>query len=223
MNHDDFAFEPIRGIPAVLPQGETLLWQGSPDWKAMALRGYFVRKVAVYFVILAMFRIGFGVTHGHTAGAILLSCVFLLALGGVAAGVLSMLAYLTSRSTVYSITSRRVLLRHGIAVPITMNIPFTLIESAGVTAFADGTGDIAMTLPKNQRVGYMITWPHLRPDKITQPEPAFRALADARQAADILAAALAAEAGSNAVRVDVEPEARAGAQTASRQHTAAAA
>ena len=32
MSHDDFAFEPRRGLPAVLPDGERLLWQGSPRW-----------------------------------------------------------------------------------------------------------------------------------------------------------------------------------------------
>ena len=192
MSHD-FDFEPIRGLPAVLPPGETLLWQGAPNWKALAVRGYHVRKVALYFLALLLFRIGFGVSHGHTAAAILLSCGFLLVLGSAAIGVLSLLAYLTGRSTVYSITSRRVLLRHGIAVPMTMNIPFTLIESAGVRTHADGTGDIALRLPEEQRVGYLITWPHLRPGRITQPEPAFRALPDARPAADILATALAAK------------------------------
>jgi hypothetical protein len=223
MNHDDFAFEPIRGLPAVLPEGETLLWQGSPDWKALAVRGYHVRKVAVYFLALAVFRLGLGVSQGHTPVAMLLSCAFLLALGGIAIGVLASLAYFNSRSTVYSITSKRVLLRHGIAVPMTMNIPFTLIESAGFLTYADGTGEVALRLPKDQRVGYLITWPHLRPGHITQPQPAFRALRDARQAADILAAALAEEAGSNAVRIDVEPAARPAAQAASRRHSAAAA
>ena len=28
-DHDDFAFEPVPGLPELLPQGETLLWQGS--------------------------------------------------------------------------------------------------------------------------------------------------------------------------------------------------
>jgi hypothetical protein len=223
MSHDDFAFEPIRGLPAVLPAGETLLWQGSPDWKRLAVRAYYVRTVGLYFVALALFRLGFGVTHGHAPSAILVSCAFLLALGGVAMGVLSFLAYLTGRSTVYSITSRRVLLRHGIAVPMTMNIPFTLIEAVGLKTYADGTGEIAFGLAKDERVGYLITWPHLRPGHITRPQPSFRALVDARQAAEILAAALAAEAGSNAVRVDVAAATAQPAQAAGRPHTAAAA
>ena len=190
MNHDDFAFEPIRGLPAELPTGEALLWQGSPRWQSLAVRGFHVRKVAVYFVALVFCRIGFGLANGHAASAILTSCAFLVGLGAVAIAVLSLLAYLSGRSTVYSITNRRILLRHGIAVPMTLNVPFTLIESAGVKTHADGTGEIALKLLPDQRVGYLITWPHLRPGHMTQPQPSFRALSDANQAADILGAAL---------------------------------
>ena len=32
-HHDDFAFEPVRGLPAVLPPGERMLWQGAPRWQ----------------------------------------------------------------------------------------------------------------------------------------------------------------------------------------------
>jgi hypothetical protein len=198
MSHDDFAFEPIRGLPAVLPEGESLLWQGIPRWRSLAVRGYQVRKVAVYFAALALCRIGFGIAHAHAWSAIWISCAFILTLGGVAIGVLSLLAYLNAASTVYSITDRRILLRHGIAVPVTMNIPFALIESAEFKAQADGTGEIAVRLVPEERVGYLITWPHLRPGRIARPEPSFRALADAHRAADILGAALAAHTRLNA-------------------------
>jgi hypothetical protein len=202
MNHDDFAFEPIRGLPALLPRGEVLLWQGAPDWKSLAVRGYHVRKVAVYFVALALGRICFGVANGHTASAIMISCALLLVMGSVAIAVLSLLAYLSGRSTVYSITSSRVLLRHGIAVPMTMNIPFTLIESAALKTYADGTGEIALSLSAEQRVGYLITWPHLRPGQITRPQPSFRALTDAPLAAQILGSALAADPGAGTIRIE---------------------
>jgi len=187
-----------------------LLWQGSPNWKPLAMRGYHVRKVAVYFCMLALWRIGFGITNGHTASAILISSAFIVALGCVAIGVLSLLAYWNGASAVYSITNRRVVLRHGIAVPLTMNIPFTLIESAGLKAYADGSGDIALALVRGQRAGYLITWPHLRPGHFTHPQPSFRAIPDPRKAAEILATALAADAGSNALRVefDAAPAAR---------------
>jgi hypothetical protein len=193
MSHDDFDFEPQRGLPATLPAGETLLWQGSPDWRSLAVHGYHVRKVAIYFLLLLAWRVGVGIFNGHSVAAIALSCAFLGLLGLVAIGVLSVLAYFTAREAVYSITSRRILLRHGVAVPMTMNIPFRVIEAADVKTFADGTGDVSVRTQADQRVGYLITWPHLRPGIITRPQPSFRSLPDAPHAAAILGNALAAE------------------------------
>jgi hypothetical protein len=54
----------------------------------------------------------------------------------------------------------------------------------------DGTGDVALVLSKPQRVGYLLTWPHVRPGHYIQPQPTLRALADAPRAAQVLAAAL---------------------------------
>jgi hypothetical protein len=201
MSHDDFDFEPMRGLPALLPPGEKLLWQGSPDWKSLAIHAYHVRKIAIYFALLVLWRIAAGMSSGHTPSAIVTSCLFLAGLGIIAIWVLALLAYCNARSTVYSITSRRVLLRHGIAVPLTMNVPHTLIDNAALKNFSNGTGDIALTLSRRERVGYLITWPHVRPGRIARPEPSFRALPDAPAAARILGLALAAQAG-----VALEPE-----------------
>jgi len=219
MSHDDFEFEPIPGLPAMLPAGEELLWQGSPDWKVLAIRGYHVRKVALYFLALIAWRIGVGINNGHDLASVAESCALLVGLGATAMGVLALLAYWTSRAAVYSITSRRVLLRHGIAVPLTLNVPFTAVQSAALKMYPDGTGDIALTVARDQRVGYLITWPHLRPGHITSPCPSFRAVADAARAAEILSGALAAHAGTDPVRIAAEQPSAPGF----RPHTAATA
>jgi hypothetical protein len=210
MSHDDFAFEPIPGLPALLPAGENLLWQGSPNWKALAIRAYHVRKVGLYFLALIAWRIGIGINGGQTPASIAQSLALLAALGATAMGVLSLLAYWTSRATVYSVTSRRVLLRHGIAVPLTLNVPFTAVDGAALKMYGDGTGDVALTVARDQRVPYLITWPHLRPGHVTRPCPAFRAVADAARVAEILSVALAAHAGTDPVRIAPEQPAVAG-------------
>jgi hypothetical protein len=194
----------------MLPPGEKLLWQGSPDWKALAIRGYHVRKVGLYFLALIAWRIGIGISNGQTLASIGESCAVLTALGATAMSVLALLAYGTSRAAVYSITSSRVLLRHGIAVPLTLNVPFTAVDSAALKMSADGTGDISFSVARDQRVGYMITWPHLRPGHFTRPCPGFRALTDAAHAAGILSAALAAHAGTEPVRIAAEQPAATG-------------
>jgi hypothetical protein len=202
MSHDDFDFEPTPGLPAELPTGETLLWQGVPNWKSLAVRAYQVRKVAIYFAILVLWRAGVGIGNGQGVATVLLGCAFIALLGVIVIGMLSTLAYFSARSTVYSITSRRVLLRHGVAVPMTMNLPFKQIEAAALRGFADGTGDIALTLTASERIGFLITWPHVRPGRFKRPEPSLRALPDAQHAADILSAALAVEAGQTASRAE---------------------
>jgi len=207
MSHDDFDFEPVPGLPAALPPGETLLWQGSPSWKSLAVRAYHARKVAAYFGVLVLWRIANGLHDGDAASAVALSCLWIMVLGALAIGVLSLLAYLNARSTVYSITSRRILMRHGVAVPLTLNLPFRFIDNASLRTFADGTGDISLTLTRRERVGYLITWPHLRPGRFAQPQPTFRGVADAADAARVLGAALQQEAGCEAPRIDGSPAA----------------
>lgn len=199
--HDDFAFEKIRGLPADLPQGEKLLWQGAPKWQSLALNTYYVRWIAIYFAALVLWRVGVGMESGLTVSGLALSCVWIAALGCIAAGVLSGLAYLSARTTVYSITSGRVLLRHGVAVPMTMNIPFDLLESADLRVRRDGTGDLSVSLLPGQRVAYLITWPHLSPGFITSPRPSFRSVPDAKKAAEILRAAMVDYTGASGLRI----------------------
>lgn len=201
MSHDDFAFEPTRGLPAPLPAGEQLLWQGAPHFRALALRAYHVRKVIIYFLALLAWRVTVGLVYEQPTHEVAVSCALLTVMGSLAVGVLCLLAYFSSRSTVYTITSRRVLLRHGIALPMTMNVPFKSIDGAALKLFAGGTGDIALTVNANQRVGYLITWPHLRPGHFTSPQPSLRALPDAENAARILSQALAKDAGMEATEV----------------------
>ena len=202
MSHDDFEMEPIPGLPAELPPGERLLWQGTPDWKSLAKHAYHARKVALYFAILVLWRAGVGIVNGQRIEAIALACGFMALLGGAAVGVLSLLAYASARATVYSVTSRRILIRHGVAVQLTLNIPFTFVESATLRTYVDGTGDISLGIDRKERIGYLITWPHLRAWQLTRPQPSFRSLAGSREAAAVLSGALAADAGAAAVRVD---------------------
>ena len=63
-------FEPERGLPEPLPPGETVLWQGSPDWLLLARRAFHVRKVAVYFGLLLAWRVAGTLADGGGAWAL---------------------------------------------------------------------------------------------------------------------------------------------------------
>ena len=54
MSHDDFAFEPIPGLPGTPPRGETLLWQGRPDTWRLAVEAYGMWWVMGWFAALIL-------------------------------------------------------------------------------------------------------------------------------------------------------------------------
>jgi hypothetical protein len=56
MPHDDFAFEPVRGLPERPPLGEEILWQGAPSWWRLAVEALSLYWVAGYFVAFAAWR-----------------------------------------------------------------------------------------------------------------------------------------------------------------------
>jgi hypothetical protein len=49
MSHDDFATEPVEGLPERPPEGESILWQGRPQAWALARESLAIRWVAGYF------------------------------------------------------------------------------------------------------------------------------------------------------------------------------
>jgi hypothetical protein len=185
-------FEPIRGLPGNLPAGERMLWQGAPNWWSLALRAYHLRSVALYFAALMLWRGAHAAFEGASfAAATQTGLAFApLALAGL--GVLAGLAWLTARTTVYTITTKRIVMRFGVALPKAINIPFSIIESAASKTNPDKTGDLAVTLTRPNKIAYLLLWPHARPVKLTRPEPTLRAIADAPAVAETLAAALRA-------------------------------
>jgi hypothetical protein len=177
--HDD---EPVRGLPAALPPGERILWQGAPDWRILARHAFHVRLVAAYFGVL----IAGGVATGAYRGA-----AITLALGVAGVALLHLLAWLSARATVYTITNRRIVLRIGIALPMCINLPLPSVAAARLALHANGSGDIALALLERQRVGYALLWPHARAWRLSSPEPSLRALADAQTVATLVARVLA--------------------------------
>lgn len=184
----------IRGIDEPLPEGEQVLWQGAPAWGSLACHAFHVRKVAIYFAVLVAWRIASGLADGETAGVLAMAGLWFatLALAGVA--VLAALAWASARTSTYAITSRRVAMRIGVALPMTVNLPLHLIESAALRRYRDGTGDIPLALRGDDRIAWLHLWPHVRPWRLARPQPMLRAVPEAERVARILAEATAAVA-----------------------------
>lgn len=185
-------FEPIRGLPERLPADEEMLWQGTPRWTVLARRVFHVRTVAIYFAVLAVWRIVADWSTDFSATTALMGVLWILVLGSLAVGALAFLGWVMSRATVYTITNRRAVMRIGVALQMIMNLPFKQIRSADLKLYRDGTGDISLLLAETAHPSYIIFWPHVRPWHFSPPQPMFRSIPDAEKVAAILADALKA-------------------------------
>jgi hypothetical protein len=142
-------------------------------------------------------------------------------LAGVAAAPLALMtgyAWAVGRTTVYTVTNRRVLMKFGVGFSITMNVPFAKIDGAALKLAADGIGDIALDIARSERLSYIVIWPHVRSLFSGRTKPTLLALPDAERAAQIIGRALAASAD-----MAVQPAAVARPQTAAAGNRAAAA
>jgi hypothetical protein len=171
--------------------------------KAVATHVFHWRLVVAYFAaMLALWAVTTEHQPGsevYVAGAVVrvsLAAFVLLAVLGLSRAV--------ATTSWYAITSRRVVMRVGMAFPMSINIPFTLLESAGVGRFKDGTGQVTMSITKGNRIAYIAMWPHCRVFRFTQPEPVLRGLEEPQQVAEILAKAVA-DAADESMRVERSP------------------
>ncbi len=199
-HHDEF--EPVWGLPEELPEGEKILWQGQPEFWSLARRAFHLVGLTMYFIaLLAWLALS-------SQESVLSSTTLAGSLALTALALFATLAWFTCRTTVYTITTRRVVMRIGIALQINLNLPFTQIQSAQLKPFRDGTGDIPLDLSGDERVAYLLLWPHARPWRVRQPQPMLRSVPQADQIAELLAQALRDSLDQNAERslADYSPQ-----------------
>ena len=187
-DHDDFAFDVAPGIPAPLPKGEEVLWQGRPDTSALAREAFKIRWIAGYMGLIVLWKAGVGFTEGGVILALLRGLPYLV-LALAAVGVVWLLAWAQARATIYTITSARVLMKIGAALSVTYNIPFTQVATARLDVKPSGTGTIALETMGETRLAFAALWPHLRPGKLKKTEPALRCVPEAEKVARLLAEA----------------------------------
>ena len=187
-------FEAVHGLPAALPAGENIIWQGSPDVSSFARNAFHIRAIAGYFALLLVLRGVFAVADGATYAQALISVapLFVLALVGLA--LVWLLAYLASRAAVYTLTDRRIVMRIGIVLSVTFNLPLKTLTAAGLKINSDGTGDIPLSLQSEFNIAYLHLWPHARPWQIRNTQPMLRSIANVERVAALLTkATLAAQ------------------------------
>lgn len=186
MHHDDFNFEPVRGLPEALPADEHILWQGAPGALQLAKDAWKLNWVLGYFALLAVWQVVGASAQMPLTQAMGYGVPFLLG-GLLAAAIILVIAYVQARSTVYTLTNKRVCLRIGAALTMTLNLPYVCIGNAHLARRRNGAGTIAFETIGDTRISYLMSWPHTRPWHFSHTQPAFRSIPDAARVAQIFA------------------------------------
>ena len=186
MSHDDFEVEPVEGLPERPPEGEEILWQGRPNWWQLTWEALSLPWVLGYFVLLALWRFISVVDQMPLGQAIGATVPFVL-LCGVVVGLLCFVGYVQARCSLYTVTNRRVAMRIGAALTMTLNLPYQQVANAMLDLRKNGTGTIAFETIGDTRLSYILCWPHVRPWHINPSQPSLRCIPDAEHVAELIA------------------------------------
>ena len=107
--------------------------------------------------------------------------------------VLFILARAYARTTIYTITEERLVMRFGVAVPMMINIPWSKIAAVNLQKFDDGTGDIEFVVEPGHKLSYWVLWPNVKPWHFSQVTPTLRSITKADEVAVLLGEVLRAK------------------------------
>lgn len=183
--YTEHEFEAAPGLPEALPAGEHILWQGSPDWKLLAAEAFHVRRLTLYFALMIALQAVMSWDSAIGLRANLGPLMISTTLAAVALGLLAFTAWLAASTTMYTLTNKRIVMRIGIVLTLSFNLPLRWIQTAQIRPCGNGKntghGDIAIDLKGEDRIAYLNLWPHARAWHINRPQPTLRCVANAEQ------------------------------------------
>jgi hypothetical protein len=171
-------FEAQHGLPENLPEDEKILWQGSPNFALLMNKVFLFRLIAIYFFCLLSFVLYWDFQKVGQVDA-LFNLLTNLLLSGFSLAALALLAYLTCSTAVYTLTNKRVVMRIGIVLTLTFNIPFKQIVAADYKKHSNGSGDISFRIDSSTKIAFIQLWPHCRFKSFAHPEPAMKCIENA--------------------------------------------
>ena len=186
---------PHPGFPGRLPENEHVIWQGAPHWLNFARNVFYSRIVVAYFGIVMLVLMGISILDGGDWREAAKAAIPVIFFALITIGILSILAWIGARATIYTVTNRRVVMRIGAAFSKSIDIPFKVIESVQLKSSPAGLGNISIKLKAGNSIPYFFIWPHARPWRFRDAEPMLRAVDDVEAIAKILVEQL--EAGKN--------------------------
>ena len=174
-----------------LLEGERVLWEGKPDWRAVARDVVRVGWVAAYFGVIVFWNAVTARLQGQDLADTVLHCLPLVAISGVVVAASAAFAWTIARTTRYTVTTERCILHYGVALTATLSLPLRRLAAVSVAVRGGGAGDIALRLKPGSRLRYVKLWPHARPWRWTMAEPMLRGVPSAAVVAALLSQAAA--------------------------------
>jgi len=179
-------WEAAPGLPSTLPAGERIVWQGSPDWKQLAVHAFHVRKIAVYFALMVGLQFSQLWAEGLSGKELLVPIVVSSSLAILALALLTTCAWFAGKSSLYTFTNKRVVMRIGIVLTLTFNLPYRRIAGASSKDYAKGCQDIALELYPEDRIGWAHLWPHQKAWHVKHPQPTLRCVPNGKEVSEML-------------------------------------
>lgn len=197
--------EAQHGLPEKLPAGERIVWQGRPRAGLVARRIFHLPVLALYFAALFAWRLALLMGDGRSLLEAVRGSLGQLLLSLTALAIVAILARLTASTTAYTVTDKRVVMRIGIVLTVTYNLPLRSIDAAHLLRLGKGCGEIALALRGDTRIAYLHLWPHARPWHLQRTQPMLRGLADVEQVSALLSAAWSRANAQPAVSAQPRP------------------
>ena len=158
--------------------GERVIWEGRPDWRAVARDVLHVRFVAGYFGLMLIWEFATDRAAGWGPFDTVWRGTGLFVAGSVVLALCAVFACAIAQTTRYTLTTERCILDYGVALTASLSVPLHRMASVGVDARHDGRGDILLTPKPGTRLRYLKLWPHARPWRWGRAEPMLRGVPD---------------------------------------------
>lgn len=176
----------LRSAGFSLEPGERILWQGRPEASSLRRNLLKGRWLVAYAAGLLIWKLVLIVWIRGLSPQEVFDTVTLVVQGLVLVGIAAYFAWALARGTTYTLTELRLVIRHGIALPGTVDIPLRALRSVAVRIHDDGTGDVALSVRDGGSIGFAKLWPHARGLELSRPVPMLRGVRDAAVLGSIL-------------------------------------
>ena len=197
-----------RALPPLAPD-ERLLWRGAPAWRSVARHVFHAPLVAAYFILLTLADMAITRVSDGMGWPVVHAAVPTVISGAGCVLILLALSWAVERTTNYVLTTERIVLQFGIALPATLSIPLHRIAGSAARVRRDHTGDIALRLKEQGKLSVPKLWPHVRPWSLRAAEPMLRDIPRVGELAPLLCRVLSAnQAAWTALPPDPEPTRR---------------